>query len=155
MGNAKRVKVAILSGDIHDSNYYDTFIPSSISEWEEVDEDQVGSIRKGLERLSASANEEHREWSYRLVVLRLPQSGLVKQAIHAYDTLLAEEERKKAMIAKDRERHAKVVDIKKKARDLRKVIALLDPSKSELRHKLEEELRAMVEDINTAYKQTP
>lgn len=142
------VKVAVITGDVQDSEYYDTFIPHYISDWEEIEQDQVDKVRKGLQEMSRNAPIAQRKWHYRLVVAPVVQKGIIAQALTTYDMYLKKEDE----IIKKREREKakteRQVALKKKRSELKKTLKLLasSPNKDVI-SALEIELKEVENDL--------
>lgn len=145
------MKVAIITGQLQDSQYYDTFIPHYISEWEEVTDDQVDKIRKGLEVMSLNVPVAQRKWHYRLVFLPSSQKAMVAQALDAYEKhVKKEDERKEKMLIAQKKKELQAT-LKKKRSELKKTIKLIGNSANQdVINALHSELKSVEEDIKDA-----
>lgn len=142
------MKVAIITGELQDSQYYDTFIPHYISEWEEVTDDQVDKIKKGLEVMSLNVPVAQRKWHYRLVFAPTNQKGMVKSALEAYNEFVKKDDDRKARMWMLEEVSKKQSVLKKKRTELKKTIKLLgSTARTDVLDALYEELEAIEADI--------
>ena len=148
MGN--RVKVAVITGDIQDSQYYDTFIPHYISDWEEIDEEQVDKVKKGLHELSRSVPVSQRQWVYKLIVAPMSQKGMVNQALEAYDLFVKKEDERKQRIEETLKKTQKQAVLKKKRAELKKTIKLLSDSAN---NKVIDALHAELKEVEKNLKE--
>lgn len=124
MENTK-TRVAIVSGtETHGYDGDQYSIPFHISEWEEVDLEDVHGIRIGLDKMSRQYVNGRRV-IYSLIELPFDQKALILKSLEHYDKIRKEEEAKNAKYQKEREKRERLNDLDKRIRTLKRTLKSL------------------------------